>query len=452
MGVLSEECYNWLQTFPLSREDIQKIIFFSLFRGIRWVFLTGLIVLPLSVAIFTKSVLLTILALGISSLNIFFSFAALVGVGIRLKKMFEFKGQESKAQTFVRIGMFVGYMVLIMAIVLGIQFLIPRIGEILNSSPAFATEFLNQYLPVIPFPFSGAYLLSALSLEYSIPQTMIGTLTVGLILYVYFAYKLFNNTKKKLFQVMSGKETDDTPVHKTTIDEIEVDVVSSTDAYVRKNKNMAKRDMQLVIFNIIPFVYAVMSIFMGENDESIFMMVALYVLISGNLLVVGMLNANNTGASIQASLPSDPRHQVKAIMKWISVVLLAAYLFTNVFLLDRDIKFLGKKVLFDLYFIALGIVVSLLMLELKVYFFGKLNYKYVLEEVSIEKKVMKWIGIFVVNMIIIVAVMVSVTVLLMEGGASMFFSIMVPVLIGLGALAYYIFNKMFPKIEESKLV
>ncbi len=165
-------------------------------------------------------------------------------------------------------------------------------------------------------------------------------------------------------------------------------------------------------------------------------------IISGYLLVVGSLNVNKTGASVLAGLPIDNRDQAKASMKWVYYIQPIAYLVPNLFVVTQD--YFWKKMLFDSVMIVYSIIIAFYTLELKVYLFGKMKYKYVLDEVNLEKKATKWV-IFGVASIGWVIGLTVLTVSLYESDLFTMYLYLLPIAAGLAVGAIYIFNKMFPK-------
>ena len=94
--------------------------------------------------------------------------------------------------------------------------------------------------------------------------------------------------------------------------------------------------------------------------------------------------------------------------------------------------------------LPIGVTLGLFALELKVRFFGKLKYKYALEEIHGEFKIAKWIIIFVIELAILIIVIAIGSVLLLLNLTQFFIYVLIGEVCVL-VLAIIIFNRMFPK-------
>ena len=165
---------------------------------------------------------------------------------------------------------------------------------------------------------------------------------------------------------------------------------------------------------------------------------------SGVMVIWGLMNVESTGATIHASLPIRVRDQVNAKVKWMFLILTIATLLPLVFI-GGD-TFLDYLVL-SLVFYPIGPIVALTTLELKVRLFGKMKYKYVIEDVRIANRVLKWIFIIVVAIVIYIGAFVMMMLFIDElpYGIWNLVIVLLSIEAGAGAVLYYFYNKMFPK-------
>ena len=170
-----------------------------------------------------------------------------------------------------------------------------------------------------------------------------------------------------------------------------------------------------------------------------------YMVMSGVMVIWGLMNVESTGATIHASLPIRVRDQVNAKVKWMFLILTIATLLPLVFMIGGD-TFLDYLVL-SLVFYPIGPIVALTTLELKVRLFGKMKYKYVVEDVRIANRVLKWIFIIVVAIIIYIGAFVMMMLFIDElpYGIWNLVIVLLSIEAGAGAVLYYFYNKMFPK-------
>jgi hypothetical protein len=112
-----------------------------------------------------------------------------------------------------------------------------------------------------------------------------------------------------------------------------------------------------------------------------------------------------------------------------------------------------NNMLITLFYVPLGPIAGILLFCLKIRLFGKMKYKYVIEEMNKEYMVPKWIllGAITFGFGIIMSVITVVT--LENGGLLYYIPAFLAMNIGLGIVAYLVFNYMFPKppISQNQL-
>jgi len=98
--------------------------------------------------------------------------------------------------------------------------------------------------------------------------------------------------------------------------------------------------------------------------------------------------------------------------------------------------------------IPIAWIFLLFTFELKVRFFGKMKYKYVVEEVNKQRKVLKWVSLICSELLIFFTVIIiEFTLLSLYGILGIIIGLVVIGIIGLSSLVY-VFTKMFPKEKE----
>ncbi len=155
----------------------------------------------------------------------------------------------------------------------------------------------------------------------------------------------------------------------------------------------------------------------------------------------------DTGASILSSLPIRTRNQAKG-----KLLLLGSIQTTSFFL--PLILFIGNPEFLNYVFSFISfypVVLTLLlsMFQMKIRFFGRMKYKFVVEEFIPEKKVTKWIIMGVVQYLIYFAFNLMGGILLLFSANLMFLATFIGGILALGVL-YLSFNSMFPKTPGKK--
>ena len=164
------------------------------------------------------------------------------------------------------------------------------------------------------------------------------------------------------------------------------------------------------------------------------------------MLVAGFLNMEESGASILASLPLLARKQAKA-----KIYLMLTIQAIGLGLMGVILMIMTKSlILLTLFLLTIPIawIFLLFTFELKVRFFGKMKYKYVVEEVSKQRKVLKWASLICSELLIFFTVLIiEFTLLSFYGILGIIIGLVVIGIIGLSSLLY-VFTRMFPKEKE----
>jgi membrane protease YdiL (CAAX protease family) len=164
------------------------------------------------------------------------------------------------------------------------------------------------------------------------------------------------------------------------------------------------------------------------------------------MLVAGFLNMEESGATILSSLPLLSREQARAKI-YLTLAIQAIGLGLMGIVLMIMTQSLILLVLF-LLTIPIAWILLLYTFEIKIRLFGRMKYKYVIEEVNKGRKVLKWVVIVGSELLIYFAIIIiEFNLLAIYGILGMIVGLLVIAVIGLGSL-YYVFTKMFPKERE----
>jgi membrane protease YdiL (CAAX protease family) len=154
-----------------------------------------------------------------------------------------------------------------------------------------------------------------------------------------------------------------------------------------------------------------------------------------------------SGATILASLPIGPREQAKAKVFLMLTIQTLSFLIAPLILA----LITGAWILLPLILATLPVSWAslLLIFELKVRLFGKMKYKYVLEEIYRKNKVLKWVLIVGVQIgVIFIYFSIVITLILF----SIYLWVISLILLSMGIfntlILWFVFNKMFPKPDE----
>jgi predicted permease len=348
----------------------------------------------------------------------------------------------------------------------GVVFLIQWILSSLDALVAFfvsleSSSLLNYIFSLIPYPFAPGYLISAFFLEINYTPLLIITMGIGVSLFVLFTRTITLSTLESLKSITSEETL--VSIRKSPEEKerepipIEVKKTSPLVAFIKKDLSIATKDIQTLMFFIIPILIPVISFISGmASAMNMASADPLTVLIpwstifflgifNSYLLISGFLNIEQSGSAILASLPIRERNQAKAKLGLIYPVQIIGYLLPALIIM-RSPLFL-PFLLILLCSLPFILAMTLLVMEIKVLLFGKLRFKYVLDEVKMENKTLKWV------ILIISGGGLGVMLVIMENMLAFILGF-IPVLISLLIIGFlllgiliYSFNRMFPIIE-----
>jgi hypothetical protein len=454
-SLMGGELFIWLQTLPLSKSDLRKIAFFTFFRGVNIQFIILIVILPVVTGILTQNLLLVLITIGISVFNILFSFSLLVLMGEKMHRVMSNYDVNSPKATFMRIMSILSYGLGSLVIVFIFQIGFTYLEKLfLGSAQMAATlEMWNPIMALIPVVFSVSYLITAVTLGTPLPATLWINVLLGCALFILLSVRIARRSVAKLGSLteLSPKEFQTGP--KAKRDDVELIVQTPIKAFIKKDLSMATRDYQMLMLLIMPAILPLIGVlsvtFSGaeytepfETAMMILSMMLLYLMMGALMLIGGLLNVETTGTTIIASLPTIPRDQAVAKIRIMIPVLFVAGISSLPFFIGNPMFWYLFSVLMLL--LPVGPIFILSALELKVLMFGKLKYKFVLEEVQLQKKVIKWIILVGVEIGIYIGLLILCAIQLEKGLLPFAMTILPISAIVLFGLSIG-FNKIFPR-------
>jgi hypothetical protein len=464
-SLLSGEMFKFLATLPLKKKEIQKVALFTFFRGVDVEFWTLLIVFPLGTAIASQSLIVTLACILISILNIVFSFGILIIIGEKVNRILNDSHVNTKRANRARITVMILYIVSTLTVAIGVQMAIMAIpGFIANQTiPSPTTDTINMIGSFIPFPLNAGYWLISLFIGWStISSGMQFALILGFILFCLITVKLFKHALRLFGNILNPeiiKASDEIELIQSTVSDVTLHIQTPEKAFFTKDKKATTRDIQMMMMVVMPIILPVIGYFslagaLGEDTGmelllTIFSTNLLYLFMSGAMIILGILSAESSGATILASLPINTRDQAKAKLRFVFLILPIASAVQAIFYIGKPT--FGIMLSLSLITLPIGIGVGVINLLLKARMFGKMKYKYVLDEVQIKAKFWKYVLQVVLNLVLFVLVLVVIISYMGDFTSNSMGELailLIPLEIGGGILLYWIFNRMFPKAKS----
>lgn len=427
-GFLSKEPYTWISTLPFSRKDISKISFFTFLRGIDIQLIVLALVLPIGTIIginlprglgvnLGSNFLMIFVCLIVNLTYTIFNISIVILIGGKMAKVMEDQEENNRLANFIRIGTILAYLIFTMLASYTIQTVITYLPRLYNPANQFIStqtaDIVNKILSFIPFPFSGGYLLSSIAIGITeVPLLVVIGSVVGSFLQIGLAIFLF----RKAFQTLQGiaslesKTKKKRESKKPTI--IQVKVTRPTFAYLKRDLAVITRELQTITFMLLPIMipistalaYALDMMVGNTGIHAMVLYITAFAIFSTFFIIIGVTSIESGGETITSSLPINIRDQIKAkiplLFSTVPLMVLAAIL-----LQYRKESFIDILTMTLVQLPAIFIV-AIVGLFLKILFFGKFKYKYVIEEVNTNNKTIKIIGILLI-MFVLGAVFIS---------------------------------------------
>lgn len=459
-SLMTGNAFKWLQTLPLSEEKVRKLGFITLFRSQGIMIILMIISFPIALLIMTHSFFTFFMSLISSFLITIFSVSILIVVGEKYSHLFSEEGTRSKKKNLFRIISLLSYFIIAFGTGLVLNVLYGVTDNLIQTfSVSPPQEFFVIVLSLIPFPFSPGFLV-ALSLIHGEIPAMIWIFTaIGVIIFAIITYLTYRLAIKSL-KIITFSEIENEPKEKPYEQqkiEVKFEVISPVRAYIKKDLVASTKDYQSLIFILMPIVYPLILLFSFNSPITseinspfgiivVWAIVIAFLMFIPPILVGGLLSIDESGSTVLASLPIVPRDQFKAKM-----ILMLSIHSISLILIAITLTLQTQSIV-TLYLMLSSLPIAwcflLIIFTLKIYLFGKLKYKYVLEEVNKQHKILKWIGLIGAEIAFYLIVVIFNSMIFIFFG--IFSAILASLLMGLFSLALLLFalSIMFPKVEK----
>ncbi|MBN1217063.1 MAG: CPBP family intramembrane metalloprotease [Candidatus Lokiarchaeota archaeon] len=463
---MSGESFYWLRTLPISKPKLRKYAFMTLFRSIDLQLISLCLAIPIMMFIFTHNLVLTFLSFLISIPNAIFCLCFLIFIGERVSRVIFNPETTSKKSTRMKILVFS----VIIGLSIGMNITLQLVFFTLEGTLAYFslspyTNIWNLILSLIPYPFAPIYFISLFISPTNTSLSLWATSTIGFLLFLGITYLMSRKALKSLSAVIGGRKEKKykRKIEDLNIEEIKIEVAKygPIKAYIKKDLTTAARDPQSAMLLIMPMIMTIIMIISFSSgltevsDLNIqllsFLMVSLLIISTMNplMLVMGLMNMEESGFAITSSLPILPRDQAKAklILMIIiqSISFIVSTIFASIIIQSFWVVIVGLCALP----ISLGFLFIAFMM--KIMLFGKMKYKYITEEIYKEKKIRKWLLIGLMNLGL---VFLNFTIIMVLASIYMEVWFLASAMLLIGGIIlcvlFVAFDKMFPSFKGYK--
>lgn len=463
--IMSGVIFRWFETLPISRDKLHKLTYLTIFRSFDIPIIVIILGFPITMLIGTQNIFVFFVSLGISILNIIFSFNLLILIGGRLNRVLNFNEGSSKRAKIIRLFHILSYLVVILGSVYTMQWALNSIDEIFRILLGLENpSMVNFILSVVPYPFNPSYLLSnSVALSQDSMEAWVNLL-IGLGLFIMLTWWTHLKASKTVRKITDGKFTNiqkkypsGLAVHKI---HVKIKTRSPIKTYLHKDLLAATHDLKTLLSMIMPIILSCIFSFsfnIGNIGSAALIegdllynwlgMLIFNPIISG-MLVYGLLSTESSGKSILASLPINPRERANAKLILLLPLQTVAVLAPVLLYIATDKFFISFFAL--LTSLPIAWIFLILTFELRVLFFSKYKDHYKIDEIHSENRIFKW-GLITSILYILSFWIISFLITFYANQQFIYLTIFLILLSIIGfRIVIFLFYKIFPVLPPFK--
>ena len=265
--IISGKIFEWLETLPISRKKLLKIVYLTLFRSYDIPIIVLFFSFPLVILIGSQNLILFLICFGISFINLVFSFSILILIGERINRILDINEIGSKKTLLIRLINIFSYLIVVFSSYAIIQWFFSSIGTIYDLFVASDYHsIINLILSIIPYPFSSSFLISLfIAPNQASPQMWVSTL-IGFALFSIITYWISKKAFKAIERISISKLKAINVIgnFKAINKDNRVDVIITTPfiAYLRKDLYAISRNVKAFMSIIMPITLSFIFITM----------------------------------------------------------------------------------------------------------------------------------------------------------------------------------------------
>ena len=264
------EIFQLLATLPVERGHSRRIILYLLVRMYGTPLAVVLLAFPVGGLLITWSPLFFVTALAVNGLYLVFVTYMLVLISEATGRRV-FSSNASRGATAMRFLVMAGYLVSMMMLFATLQFFVGYVSDLFIASKdaGGSGEVINMVASLVPFPFSGSYVLSMTLVPLDeIPGGLAATTMAGLLLMVASVLALRRRANRMLERAARGvAPTGAGKGQVTTAEEVIVRTRPSMPAFIRNGLLVTSRDQGAVLYMIMPLLFPMVVIIPMLADE-----------------------------------------------------------------------------------------------------------------------------------------------------------------------------------------
>jgi hypothetical protein len=320
---------------------------------------------------------------------------------------------------------------------------------------------LNLILCTIPYPFTSGYLIAFLSTTSQIHYHFWIGIFCGVGLLIIMIWWIFKRSVLSLNRITTARGAVMRKyLHSEVTEEIPVKlkIRGEVVAHFIKDLTITSRSIKVFLSVVTPIIISFVftytfnfTVLGGQtplNTDLIYnwsVILALQPIICG-MLLYNLLNIEGSGTPLFTSLPINPNKQAKAKLLYLLII-------QTISVVSPYLIYIFQPGFIDLFFTILAILpyswfVLFSMFQMHVLFFGRSKYRFVLEPVQPQNRMIKTAFIYIVQYILYI-IIISISIVSNFYGIQLVLSNLGVTLIIFYTILFFSFKTMFP--TKSKL-
>lgn len=327
--LMQGQIFKLLSTLPIEPRHARRIVVYMLIRMYGPPLVVVLLAFPIGGFLLTWSPLFLVTALAVNGLYLVFVSYALVIIAEATSRRV-FSATASKGATAMRFLIMAGYLIAMMMIFAMMQFFVGYISGLFDTAreAGGSGEVFNIVTSLVPFPFSGAYLLSVSLLPLGeVPVHVLASTLAGVLLMAGIVYGIRGRANRMLYRVARGVEPTASGTKQVTeAKDVVVRTRSPTPAFFRNGLLVTSRDQGAIMYIIMPLLFPMIALVPMAADTGQtsatdpIVPFVMYMGIMPFLVNMALSSGDATVGGLLGSLPFRVMDQFRA--KWSTIVLI----------------------------------------------------------------------------------------------------------------------------------
>jgi hypothetical protein len=450
--------FKFLSTLPIDREEGRKISLLTIFRMNDSQIATSLFGYAVFVGIIVRDFWVTLGALVFGISGTVFAVSVMILLGSKLSAAMNAQAGDDPKTKVIRILLMVFNLGVALILGLSINISLEFLDAFALSPDAGAPSVLWN---LAVFPYGAAILITGPLLGLgNIPTAFLVAQGLSCAAFLVLTFFLAKKALGLAYtSTMGEQQVRDQRSREGTAKPVQVhlEINSKSQAFLKKDLGALSNDFQALSFALIAPLLIVLSSILGViqdlGDETAMgipvagVLTTVYAFMTATMQAQGFMDLDASTGSLTSVLPVTARDMLGSKLKMICgfhLVGFAVATVINFFVLPLE-QTLIYVLMIGVSWMPIVVLLSIQFIVIKVVLFGKTQQGYTLTEINFEHKALKWVAIYAMIIVELVAFLAGLFSLVGVLGAVAGILVFAGILVGLNGLVWLAAAKVFPR-------